>query len=354
MAIANDLIASLPYAHGGPVGEGSIRNQPEDFQVDELLGYSASGEGEHYFLSIRKTGLSTPEVVDQLARFAGVGRRQVSYAGLKDKYALTTQAFSVHLPGKAELDWSQLNQAGLEVLSAQRHRRKIQIGSLRGNAFRILIRDIDVDHAAIGERIHQVSSRGVPNYFGVQRFGNQGGNLEKAKRLFEDQSFRVDRQLKSILLSSVRAYLFNLVLAERVRQDNWDKPVSGDVMLLEGSGRQFMADQVDDVLRQRALEFDIHPSGPMCGLASRALAPQSECAQIESLLDQYPSWLDGLRRFGLEADRRALRLRVSDLNYELSEKGLLLSFSLPSGSYATTVLRELVDVDHPRLSESNT
>lgn len=338
-----DPTRDLPFAHGEPPITGRLRVKPEDFVVEELLSYGPDGAGEHEFLRIRKRQLNTQEVARILARHADVAQVCVGYAGLKDKQAVTIQSFSVQLPGKPGPDWSELDSEQIQVLDAQRHSRKIRRGSLRGNHFTLRVRDVDGDRDAVADRLATLVEQGVPNYFGPQRFGHRGGNLEQAHALLMDRLKRVPREQKSIWLSAARSHLFNLVLAERVGQGSWNRPLAGEVMLLEGSQRQFLAEQVDEELERRMLEFDIHPSGPLPGRASRSLAPTGEVAERENrMLTDWADWQGGLERFGLDAMRRSLRLPIQGLEWEWQGDDLLLGFSLMSGSYATAVMRELV------------
>lgn len=346
-----DPTADLPYAFSGPAGSGVIRAQAEDFQVIENLGFGPSGEGEHVFLRIRKRNLTTREVAKHIARLAGVRKRYVSYAGLKDRSALTTQVFSVHLPGMADPDWQELEGDNLEVLEAVRHRRKVRRGALRGNRFVLRIRDLVIDRVELEQRLLQFAEQGVPNYFGMQRFGRDGGNLAQARQLFNGELARVERSQKSILLSTVRSWLFNLVLAGRVEAGNWNRLLPGEVVMLVGSQRQFHVEQLDEILEQRVKLLDINPTGPLCGQPGRSLRPTAEAAKIEdrALADQ-GFWQEGLQRFGLLETRRPLRLIVDDLRHSWEKDVLVLEFGLPAGSYATTVLRELVRIQNPPCS----
>jgi len=340
-----DPTRDLPCAHGGPVGQGLMRAVPEDFVVEERLGYSASGEGEHAFLEIRKRNTNTVDLARSIAKLCGIRQVDVGYAGLKDRVAVTTQAFSVHLPGKPDPDWTILADEDIEVLSVARHNRKIRRGSLRGNAFRLRLREVLADRELLEQRLASIAAQGVPNYFGSQRFGHDGANLRRVHLLLTGELRKMKREQKGILLSAARSQLFNQVLATRVEAGNWDKVIGGDVLLLEGSGRQFIAETVDDELIQRAAEFDIHPSGPLPGRACRTLVPEGEAAWLETqALRDWADWIDGLARLGVDADRRALRLRVDELAWEWDGDDLLLSFALQSGSYATVVVRELLQV----------
>jgi tRNA pseudouridine13 synthase len=316
---------------------------PEDFVVEEDLGYQASGDGEHVFLRVRKRGRNTHEVARALARHAGVPQAAVGYAGLKDRNAVTTQHFTVQLPGRAAPDWSSLEDDSLEVLDMQRHRRKIRRGGLRGNRFQIRLRELEGERAAVERRLTAIRLGGVPNYFGSQRFGRDGQNLGRVTELFAGRLRRPGREQRGLLLSAARAQLFNCVLAARVAEASWERALAGDVMLLAGSQRQFMFDAQDQSIATRLARLDIHPSGPLCGRASRALAPQAAAAAVEErALAEWSEWRDGLVGFGLDSDRRALRLAVDDLRWTWQEDTLELGFTLTAGAYATAVLREIV------------
>ncbi len=338
-----DPTLDLPFAHGGPVLQGRLRSIPEDFVVEELLGYPASGDGEHLLLRVRKRERNTQEVARAIARLARVRDVAVGYAGLKDRRALATQHFTVQLPGREAPDWSQLEDASLQVLETTRHHRKIRRGSLQGNRFVIRVTQVQGDRELTRQRLQRIAAEGVPNYFGSQRFGREGANLSRVADLFAGTGRRPGRGQRGLLLSAARAQLFNQVLGRRVREDSWNAALDGDVMLLAGSQRQFANDPSDPTIETRLAVLDVHPSGPLCGRPSRCLRPSARAAQIEdeALVDR-ADWIDGLQRFGLDADRRALRLAVDDLDWRWDQDVLELRFSLVAGAYATAVLREIV------------
>lgn len=340
---AGDPTLLLPFVHGGPVVQGRLRASPEDFVVEEELGYQASGDGEHVFLTLRKRGRNTHEVARALAKLAGVAQVAVGYAGLKDRHAVTTQHFTVQMPGREAPDWSQIEDDSLQILEMARHNRKIRRGSLRGNRFLIRVVGVQGDRNLAEERLRRIAAAGVANYFGSQRFGREGQNLVRVADLFAGRGRKPKREQRSLLLSAARSHLFNLVLSARVQGGSWDQAVDGDVMALSGSQRQFMYDRDDATIEARLAELDIHPTGPLCGRSSRALQAASEARVIEDrvLLD-WAEWIDGLERFGVDADRRALRLGISDLDWTWGEDSLQLGFSLVAGAYATAVLREVV------------
>ena len=244
----DDVTAALPFAHGGAPLSGRMRVSPEDFQVEEQLGYSPSGDGEHDWLLIRKRGLNTTDVQRLLARHAGVKPVAVGFAGLKDRHAVTTQYFTVQLPGKEGPDWQALNDDSLQVLEVARHNRKIRRGSLQGNRFTLVLRELEGERELAETVLTQIAAAGVPNYFGPQRFGNHASNLQRAQRFFAGEGKRPKHEQLRMLLSAARSYLFNKALAERVKLGSWDRPLAGDVMLLDGSGGQFVAEEQLDLV----------------------------------------------------------------------------------------------------------
>lgn len=338
-----DPTLELPFAHDGPVLEGRLRASPEDFVVQEELGYQASGEGEHVFLTVRKRRRNTQEVARAIAKLSGVPQMAVGYAGLKDRHAVTTQHFTVQLPGREAPEWASLEDDSLQILSAERHHRKIRRGGLRGNRFVIRIDQARGDRDRAEQRLRRIVKAGVPNYFGSQRFGHDGQNLIRVAELFAGHGRKPRREKRGLLLSAARSHLFNRVLQARVEHASWDRAISGDVMVLSGSQRQFMYDPEDDSIVPRLAELDIHPTGPLCGRTSRALEALSSAKSIEdeALLD-WADWVSGLERFGVDADRRALRLAVADMRWHWAGETLELRFGLVAGAYATSVLREIV------------
>lgn len=341
----------LPYAFGGPVGAGQLRAEPEDFQVQEMGICEPDGAGEHVWLWVRKRKANTEWVARQLARFAGVTPREISYAGLKDRHALTEQWFSVQLPGKADPDWQAARIEGVEILRAERHSRKLKRGALRGNRFRLRIRDYSGTRADLETRLAAIAQRGIPNYFGVQRFGRDGQNLAAAAAMLRGEGPRVDRHVRGLYLSAARSFLFNQVLAARVASGAWERMLLGDAIQLEGRRSWFIADGTDSSLEQRITDLEVHPTGPLWGRG--ALETQAEAHEFESaLLAAYSDWCKGLERAGLEQDRRALRVVVGELEAEwLDDNDVVLQFSLPSGCYATSVLRELIETQTDQVDE---
>ncbi|MBT1062235.1 tRNA pseudouridine(13) synthase TruD [Bowmanella sp. Y26] len=325
------------YCYGKPLGTGLLKQHPEDFIVREQLGYSPCGEGEHIYLWVRKTGLNTANVAEQLARFAGVHPRNVSFSGRKDKHAVTEQWIGVHLPGKQDPDWQSFAMPGVEILKAIRHNRKLRTGTHKFNDFILTIRELSQPDE-VTDRLNALTA-GVPNYFGEQRFGNRNGNLFLGARLLDGETIR-DRQKRSMAISALRSWLFNEFVSCRLAESGSKQALDGDVMLLQGSNSFFCAEQWSDELQQRLQEGDIHFSAPMWGqgeLASRAQALLFE----STVASHHQALCEGLAALGLSQERRALMQYPEQLQWQIEGQQLQLSFRLQAGGFATAVTREL-------------
>ena len=334
------ITESLPYGYGAPPARGVLRATAEDFQVEEDLGFAPSGDGEHVLVLIRKRDANTDWVAKRIVRLAGVRPVAVSFAGLKDRTAVASQWFSVHLPGRHDPDWTALNDAQVQVLTVSRHHRKLRRGALRGNRFVLVIRQTEGQHEAVDERLRQLGAHGVPAYFGAQRFGREGGNVERALAMFAGT--RVSRHQRSLLLSAARSWLFNKVLAERVRRGDWNRLLPGDIAMLDGSHSVFEVAEPDDELQQRCARLDLHPSGPLWGRGAPATTGVALTLEQAALADEEPL-RNGLEAAGLEQQRRALRHCVRELQWQwLDQKTLRVQFFLDRGNYATSVMREVL------------
>lgn len=335
-------LQDLARAWGDTPARGRLRVAPEDFQVSEIPLLEPEGDGEHIWVLVRKRLQNTADVAGLLARCAGVPQRDVSYAGLKDRQAVTEQWFSVHLPGRTLPDWSAIGSPDVSVLQQARHGRKLRRGALRGNRFRIKVRDLVTDPVQLQYRLETIAAEGVPNYFGEQRFGRNGSNLRIAERLFSNPRMRLSRHQRGLALSAARSLLFNAVLSRRVSEGSWNRALPGDAMQLQGSHSYFIATLVDAELQQRVAAHDVHPTGPLHGRGAAAVEA-GVLALETAVLAGYPGWRAGLEAAGLKQERRALRLIPEDLGWTQPEANVLcMEFSLPAGAYATSVLRELL------------
>jgi len=337
-----------PTAWGEPLGTGVLRATPEDFEVDEILGFAASGEGPHALLRVRKRGANTEWVARELSRVVGVKPFEVGFAGLKDRNAVTTQHFTVPRGKKAAEEFLGLKGEGYEVLASAAHQRKLPRGALEGNRFVIVVRGLACDAAPLGERVRRIATGGCPNYFGEQRFGREAGNLQQvlstAQQLAEGG--RSDRRRRGrddagFMLSAARSVIFNAMLAERVSQGSWNLLSTGDVANLDGRGSVFVVDAVDAELEQRCAALDVHPTAPLTG-KGESLAQGSVLALEEAVAAKFPEALAVIHAEGMKPERRSLRIRVRDLEHEYSGDTLRLKFALSSGSFATAVLREII------------
>lgn len=332
-------------AHGAPLFAAGMRSRPSDFVVAEQLAIEFSGEGEHDYLHVQKTGANTQWVARRLARHAGVALVDVGFSGLKDRHAETSQWFSVRRKPGASDPWSTLDIEGVQILEQQRHRRKLRRGAHKSNAFRIALRakELDRKRDEIAKRLRQIESSGVPNYFGEQRFGFEGGNLDLARRCFKGE--RLSRDKRSIAISAARSLIFNEILAARVTDKSWNRICQGDVANLDGSASVFPVTEVDDKLQRRCGEMDIHPTGSLWG--GGAPLGGHEIAELErTVAGRYPELIEGLEDVSMEASSRALRLPVRELRWDIEPDALWLEFRLPRGSYATAVLSEVASVEN--------
>ena len=335
----------------------SLKKFPEDFVVDEQLPFELSGEGEHAWLHIQKRDCNTDWVAKALAKIAGVRLRCVGYAGLKDRHGLTSQWFSVHMPGMPDPDWQKVEsvegeEGNIKLLEATRHSRKLRRGALKENRFIIRLRDLkgggDDLASVIDQRCQLIADRGVPNYFGEQRFGHGMGNLSAAAYMFSNQELRLPRHKKSIYLSAARSWIFNRVLSQRIEQGVWDTKIPGDVFMLEGKTACFWDDGSSD-LDERIRNKEIHPTALLWGEGE--LRTEAEASELENrIVDENPIFKEGLCQFKVQQMRRSLRVLPKNMTWQLQNDDLLLSFDLPSGCYATMVLRELLEAEEQAVS----
>lgn len=320
-----------PHAFGRPASTGRLRSSPEDFEVEEVLGFAPDDDGPHQLLWVEKRGANTEWVAKQFARLAGCRAMDVGFSGMKDRHAVTRQWFSVPAP-KQSLDWTAVDVEGVRVLAVHAHRRKLRRGAHRANRFVLTLRAV-VDGGDLDERCERIARAGVPNYFGPQRFGPRGDNVARA----------IDGARGGIYLSAARSFLFNEVLAARLREGSWDRLLPGEAVQLDGSGSFFLAEAIDGTLLERLANFDIHPSGPLWG---RGEPPSlGEAAAIErAVVERFPEVAALVERAGMRQERRPLRLTVRDIRLARPEPGVLvIAFELPAGAFATSVLRELID-----------
>ncbi len=333
-------LSALSYWHGEPRARGQIRQRPEDFQVDETLSFTPSGEGEHLLLHVQKREANTAWVAQQIARHYGVRPAAVSWAGLKDRNAVTRQWFGVHLPGlRPPVVYPKADN--FTVLEHDFNHRKLRVGAISHNQFRLRISHLAGDADWLQQRLQLIKTHGVPNYFTEQRFGRDGSNLHKAQQLLLEGR-RLRKSEQALALSAARSYLFNQMLSRRIAEQRLNTVQAGDVLMLDQTKSVFVA-QADELaaLQARLDAQDCHTSCALPG-AGRELAEGEALAWEQQCLAAYADWLQGLVRLRVSASRRAARLVPRDFHCELHPNHLELAFRLPAGAYATAVLRELL------------
>lgn len=333
------------YLHGRPGNRGELKQQPDDFIVEEELSFTPSGEGEHLFLLIEKQNLNTGFVAQALAKHFGLKDRDVAWAGRKDKFATTRQWFSVCLPGKDTPDLHSFHLAQCRILRHCRHNKKLRLGTVRVNHFTICIRKCQLQ-SDIEQRLKLVATAGVPNYFGSQRFGNlhpdgRHGNLALAETLIRGESIR-KRDKRSMAISALRSWLFNEMLSTRIARHPIHKAMSGDTFLLAGSNSFFSAADIDDTILSRLTQGDILLSAPLWGEGELPGSDDARDFEV-SVAEQYPEICRTLEQLGLKQERRNIHLMPQNMTWQLDNNDLTLHFSLPGGCFATSVIRELFE-----------
>ncbi|MGB0734037.1 MAG: tRNA pseudouridine(13) synthase TruD [Pontibacterium sp.] len=329
------------YLYGTPSSTASIRNVPEDFKVIENLGFEPEGTGEHVFLYVRKKGENTDWVARQLAKFAGLNPRDAGYAGKKDRHAVTEQWFSLPMTNRTEPNWRLFGGKTIDILKTQRHARKLRTGSLKGNRFELRLRDLTHEDE-FAQRIEKVKAQGVPNYFGEQRFGFGFGNLEKGVALLNGTLKERQRNKKTMYVSAVRSWCFNHLVSQRIEQMGALAPMAGDVFMLAESQSCFTEQVLTEETLSRLQRQEIRPTAAMWGRGNLLTEGDARAWETEQLF----AWQDVLERMehiGLKQERRAAILYPQALEAKRESEGQwLLSFELPAGAFATSVLRELV------------
>ncbi|MEM7582321.1 MAG: tRNA pseudouridine(13) synthase TruD [Acidobacteriota bacterium] len=317
-----------------------IRTTPEDFFVEERLLYPPAGDGAHLYLQIEKRLCNTDDVARSLAQALDLPRRDIGYAGRKDRIAVTRQWFSLPRSAAKALDGWQ--HPGVRIVARQYHHERLRVGQLQGNRFRLIVRDGDAATArAAVSRLAELARRGLPNRFGSQRFGRDGRNAARGAKILRAGRVRGNRRTAWLMVSALQSAVFNRVL--ELRRAALDEMLLGDVAYNHATGEVFLVNEaVDAELLRR---FELSPTGPMFG--TKMKWPRGETARIEQeAMKEFelpdPRRLDmprGLRLFG---DRRPLRVQPKAIEVGWSEGVLHLGFELPAGSYATVLLEELL------------
>jgi len=337
---------SAPFLTGNLPGiGGQIRTVPEDFHVEERPLYLPCGEGEHLYVTITKRGLSTPDLVRRLSSTLGVKAQAIGVAGLKDARAVTTQMVSVQGISPEQISRLRIDEAILNVQILGRHRNRLRTGHHAGNRFRLAIRNVAA-HAAetVPAVLQQLSTRGVPNYFGPQRQGKSGDNYQVGATLLHDARRRekMNRATRIWYLNSYQSFLFNRILARRI--DHFDRVFVGDWAMKSDNGACFLVEDAEKE-QLRADRFEISPTGILFG--SRVSWASGEPGHIEEVvIADAGTTKDALtaaaKACGFRGERRTLRVPLVELEWSLDGSDLTLAFAMPPGAYATSVLRELM------------
>ncbi len=327
-----------------PKAHGLIKVKAEDFIVIEHHNMTFTETGEHLWLKVKKVSCNTSWVATQLSSACKVPARQVGFAGLKDRHAITQQWFSVQLPKVQDIETIQSKlPETIEIIEHHWHQSKLKRGQLTHNEFKILVRNIKGERQPIENNIQSILQSGAPNYFGPQRFGHQLGNIQQALDWFENKIKVNNRNKRSLLISSARSYIFNLIVASRIKQDSWNLPVEGDILQLDGSHSWFPTTAATpSEISSRLKQFDIHITAALWG--EDKVQSTAACAHLENnIADQFPAFQNGFEKNRVKQTRRSMRTILQNLTHEWDGDTLALNFMLQPGAYATGVIREIIN-----------
>jgi tRNA pseudouridine13 synthase len=344
-----------------------IKQHWDDFRVDEELGFAPTGAGEHLLLRIEKAGQSTTEVARQISSTLGISDSDIGYSGMKDRQARTRQWFSIRLDQAAEAELGRLQSDQLQILEQSRNQRKLQIGAHKANHFQLILREVmgvnasgaespaTNAEASLDRKLQTLAQQGVPNYFGSQRFGRDLSNLYQVRELLRAEASQAiatrnryrHKRKRSMLYSAARAYLFNQLLSARITRGNWASYVDGDVLNLNHTKRCFLVEPGawGPELQQRLDTLDIHITGLLPGRTDskdRYVTRGQSADNEKAVCKEFAELVTGLEQQGLSAARRPLRFQVQQLQWQwLDSTTVSLAFTLPTGAYATSLLREV-------------
>ena len=337
----SDIMSTFSWLYGKPVATGKLKQLPEHFIVKEVLGFTFTGKGEHLMVKIRKTGENTKYVANELAKFCGVKSKDISWAGLKDRHAITEQWLSVHLPKSDHLKFAlfEATHPGVEILEMTRHNKKLRPGDLLGNSFQLIATEV-TDMEDVLARLEKVKLTGVPNYFGAQRFGHEGNNVTEARRWGRENVRTRDNTKRSFYLSAARSWIFNHIVSQRITEGYFTQPIDGDI-LLDENGRTVNENVTSEENIQKVQNGDWSISA---ALAGDNQLPTSETALTleQPQLDAEPDLMALIRGNRMRHERRAVELHPENLSWSAEGDTLTLNFSLTSGSFATVIMRELL------------
>jgi len=328
------------YAYGVPNATAQFKAEHDDFCVYEHLGYELTGEGEHVYAYIEKRGLTTQELLKELSRELQLSPRLFSTAGMKDKQGVTRQWVGIHVPGRSLPALDTLHSPQYKILTHTRHNKKLKTGNHSHNEFVIRLREVS-DKAMLQERLDNIAQWGVPNYFGEQRFGHQGQNMEKAHQFLFHQIKVKSPFLRGMYYSAARSFLFNHILSRRVADKLWRVVLEGDVLQLMGRQSLFCQEDALLQLQARVDANEISPAAPLFGRGKELV--QKEALRLqEQAIAPYQDWCQALDEHDLTRTHRAMILFAQNLVANWEGDDLMVSFDLPKGAYATALMRELV------------
>jgi tRNA pseudouridine13 synthase len=339
-----------------PIG-GRIKDTTEDFRVEEIPLYGPSGEGQHVYVRLTRQSMTTRDVEERLASIFDLKHRAIGYAGKKDKRAVTTQTFSLDLPS---IDLDEVRdrlqaEENFDIVWVERHRNKIKQGHLIGNKFTVVVSDLDVTTEEALDRASEISAQlkahGLPNFYGEQRFGNEGDNAERGLDIIKGREREGRRWLRRLLTNAYQSELFNRWLARRIESDRFDTLLAGDVAKKTDTGGLFDVEDVE-AERPRFRRRDITYTGPMYG--SELWWASDEAGALErQVFEASDVTVDELDDAGLRGSRRRAAIFLDDIEIDEHPRGLEFVFSLPKGAYATVLIREFTGAESQSLRSSS-
>lgn len=332
----SNTLEELAYLHGKPSASAKLKVQPEHFIVREKLGFEFAGEGEHLMLLVRKRGENTKFVANELAKVCGILSKNVGWSGLKDRHAVTEQWLSFHMPKHEEVDFSTFlkQYPHIQILKTTRHNKKLRPGDHQSNEFVVTLTEVD-DVNSVTSRLELVSKLGVPNYFGEQRFGRNGNNLEEARRWGRENVRTRNQNKRSMYLSAARSWIFNQIVSKRIMNGGLDIAIDGDLVKVNHEQVLVNEDNIE-------LLSDYKITAALAG--DNDLPTHNAAKALEqAVVDSEPDLMALIRGNRMRHDRREVILHPQHLKWDLSASEVTLAFELSSGSFATSVIRELIN-----------
>lgn len=341
------------YAWSKPQVAGDLKTTAQDFYVEEVLGFEPEGLGEHLYLFIEKQGVNTEFLARLIAKHVDLGANKVTYSGLKDRHAVTRQWFCLHVLNQ-QLDGQALmatmsaelgEDESIKLVKMERHPRKLKVGVHKTNRFVLRIRNLTGDLEDLKDRLALVALEGVPNYFGPQRFGINGNNLVQGRQWLARSPSPKKRLTKteSFWLSAIRSWFFNQALSDQVASGLWGQVFIDDRVQLQGTQSAFKVDEIDASLLRRLHQLDLHPQLPLVNTGALGDTSMIRAHSMSQSWQEDEDLLAQLNRLSLGRDQRTTRVIPENMVWELLNDQLIVQFSLPKGSFATSVLRELID-----------